>query len=378
MTRRHVILHIGTMKTGTTSIQQVFAKRRDDILAQGAYYPKTPGSQAHELLTYAAAGGQRGPKAGDAFWKGADPQMRLRQFRTEFEAEMRAVPEGVGRVILSDERFSFYLRSREHIAALKAILDPYFDSFAVVAYLRRQDSFLASRYAEQLRVGTVGEPDHRHKNPDRLQDYDYRWLLGNWAAVFGDAAVQPRIYERVTKGGFDSVKDFLVACGLDLTVSDDDRGARSNPSMNLSGQHVLREVGRQMQEQTEKTGLGGPLWRRISDSVTAALPGKGWLPTRAEAAAFMESFADGNEEVRARYFPDRASLFAGESESFPEQPVELNDRALFEAACRSLLEVATRAQKREGVITRTAAKAVAAATGKGPGAGKGPAGKPKG
>ncbi len=369
MVKRHVILHIGTMKTGTTSIQQVFAKRRDDILAQGACYPRSPGAQAHELLTYAAAAGQRGPKAGDTFWKGVEPQVRLRQFRTEFDAELRAVPDHVGRVILSDERFSFYLRSREHIAALKAILDPYFDTFTVIAYLRRQDSFLASRYAEQLRVGTVGEPDHRHKNPDRLQDYDYRWLLANWASVFGQEAMKPRIYERVTKGGFDSVKDFLVACGLDLTVSDDDRGARSNPSMNLSGQHVLREVGRQLQEQTEKAGLGGPLWRRISDSVTMALPGKGWLPTRDEAASFMERFSEGNEEVRARYFPDRSSLFADESAGFPEQPAEMSDRALFEAACRSLLEVAARAQKREGVITRTAAKAVAAA-GRKPAAGK--------
>ncbi len=375
MVKRHVILHIGTMKTGTTSIQQVFAKRRDDILAQGACYPKSPGAQAHELLTYAAAKGERGPRAGDAFWKGVDPQVRLRQFRTEFDAEMQSVPPGVGRVILSDERFSFYLRSREHIAALKAILDPYFDSFAVVAYLRRQDSFLASRYAEQLRVGTVGEPDHRHKNPDRLHDYDYLGLLDNWGAVFGEESVKPRIYERVTKGGFDSVKDFLGACGLDLIVSEDDRGARSNPSMNLSGQHVLREVGRQMQEQTEKTGLGGPLWRRISDSVTAALPGKGWLPTRTEAAAFMERFAESNEAVRARYFPDRASLFADESASFPEQPAEVSDRALFEAACRSLLEVATRAQKREGVITRTANKTVAAATGKKPAGKPNPPGK---
>ena len=362
MVKRHVIVHIGTMKTGTTSIQQVFAKRRNDILAQGAFYPKTPGAQAHELLTYAAAAGQRGPKAGDTFWKGVDPQVRLRQFRAEFEAELRSIPDHVSRVILSDERFSFYLRSREHISALKAFLDPYFDTFTVIAYLRRQDSFLASRYAEQLRVGTVGEPDHRHKDPDRLQDYDYRWLLANWAAVFGDTAMKPRIYERVTKGGFDSVKDFLVACNLDLTVSEDDRGARSNPSMNLSGQHVLREVGRQLQEQTEKTGLGGPLWRRISDSVTLALPGKGWLPTRAEAATFMERFSEGNEEVRARYFPDRASLFADESASFPEEPAAITDRALFEAACRSLLEVAARAQKREGVITRTAAKTVAAAT----------------
>ena len=197
-----VFLHIGTMKTGTTSIQQVFDLRRAELLAQHAYYPLSPGARAHELLTYAATEGRRGPPDTDPFWKGMDRQARLAAFRTDFDKEMREIPARVTKIIISDERFSFYLRTREEIAALKAMLTPYFENFTIIAYLRRQDSFLASRYSEQLRVGAVGEPDNRRELA-RLLDYDYQSLLDNWASVFGEKAIKPRLYERGEKGSFD-------------------------------------------------------------------------------------------------------------------------------------------------------------------------------
>jgi len=353
-----LILHIGTMKTGTTSIQQVFDVRRADMLAQGAYYPQSPGTRAHELLTYAATNGERGPRPDDPFWRGIDRTERLARFREEFAAEMAAIPPHVNRVVISDERFSFYLRTPAHLAALHAMLRPHFDNIEVVAYLRRQDSFLASRYAEQLRVGAVGEPDHKRDNAERMQDYDYRRLLEDWAAVFGAAAIKPRIYERGAHKTFDSVSDFMASCGIDLVVNPGDTGARSNPSMNLAGQQVLREVGSMLQKKTGARSVVGPLWRRISDAVTEALPGKGWMPTRAEAAEFMARFEDGNEAVRHRYFPDRATLFADDSANFPVDAAEIGPEAKFVAACAALLEVAERSQKREATLERAAAKAV--------------------
>lgn len=347
MTRRKAILHIGTMKTGSTAIQNVFDKLRPAILLQGSFYPRSPGGQAHELLTYAAAGGTRGPRPGEPFWRGQDSQARLANFRNEFRAEMAAIPDRVDQIIISDERFSFYLRTREHIAALRDMVAPFADSFEVVAYLRCQDSLLASRYSEMLRVGEVGEPDHLRENAERLQDYDYRWLLDNWASVFGQDAVKPRIYERGAGKSFDSVADFMAVCGLDLQDAIAGLTVQSNPSMNAAGQDVLREVGRQLQVKLNAQSVGGPLWRRISDTVTAVLPGKGWLPTRAEAAKYMAQFEAGNEAVRQRYFPERDTLFADESGDFPISPVPTSDHDRFDAACAALLAVAERSLLKE-------------------------------
>ncbi len=364
MRQRQIILHIGTMKTGTTSIQQVFGKHRAEIMAQGAFYPASPGQRAHELLTYTAAGGTKGPRKGDAFWRGADPEARMALFRQELDAELRGLPEEIDRIIISDERMSFFLRTREHIKALRDILEPYASAFRVIVYLRSQDSFLASRYSEQLRVGGVGEPDHRRDQPERLQDYDYRWLLNNWAAVFGEASITPRIYERSAGKSFDSVKDFFAACGLTPVEAAAEKEVLRNPSMNAEGQLVLREVGRLLQEQLGRQAVGGALWRRISDAVTAALPGKGWLPTKSEAAEFMTRFADINEDVRRRFFPERSTLFADESGAYPDEPMMIPAEAQFAAACKALLEVATHAQRREQAAERGVVKGEAPALAK--------------
>ncbi len=47
---RDLILHIGTSKTGSTSIQKVLARQRRALRTQGIVYPRSPGSERHELL----------------------------------------------------------------------------------------------------------------------------------------------------------------------------------------------------------------------------------------------------------------------------------------------------------------------------------------
>jgi hypothetical protein len=350
---REAIIHIGTMKTGSTSIQNVFNKYREQFLAQGALYSRSPGKTAHQLLTYAAAGRHRKDRnPEEPVWGGIDPDVRLAQFDVEFREEMENIPTHVDRVIFSDERLSFMLRNQEDIKPLRERLAPYFSKFTVIAYLRRQDSYLASRYSELLRVGAVGEPDHRRSNMMRLQEYDYQHLLDMWAGVFGEHSIKPRIYERGKDRNFDSVDDFIAACRIDLVVSPDDRARLSNPSMNMAGQEVLREVGRLLQRRTGNANVRGALWRSISHAVTKAVPGKGWLPTRQEAAEFMENFKASNDDVRRRFFPDRAALFADESASFPVEAMQISDRERFEAACAAFLEGMELALARERAAAR--------------------------
>jgi len=337
--QREAIIHIGTMKTGSTSIQNVFNKRRQEMLPQGAYYPRTPGSAAHILLTYAATKPRPNTRRPDAaIWKGMEPEARLAQFHTDFAHEMETLPQTVDRVIFSDERLSFSLREESEVAAVRKLLEPFFSRFTVIAYLRRQDSLLASRYSELLRVGSVGEPDHIRNVPEVLRDYDYSRLLRMWSAVFGQESVKPRLYERGANKSFDSVDDFMSACRLSINVPPNDPARAANPSMNAAGQEVLREVGRVMQERMNTKHVAGPLWRAVSNTITKALPGKGWLPTRDEAATFMARFTDSNEEIRRNYFPDRTTLFSDESANFPIEAPALTDRQRFEAACLALLE----------------------------------------
>jgi hypothetical protein len=61
---------------------------------------------------------------------------------------------------------------------------------------------------------------------------------------------------------------------------------------------------------------------RFIESVADERP---FLPARQEALRFYEPFREENEWIRARFFPDQATLF---DESFEHYPIEGSDQAL--------------------------------------------------
>ena len=54
-----LILHIGTAKTGTTTLQHWFASNRESLQAQGIYYPKSLGKVNHRALSIFAMNPER-------------------------------------------------------------------------------------------------------------------------------------------------------------------------------------------------------------------------------------------------------------------------------------------------------------------------------
>jgi hypothetical protein len=346
VTDRLAIIHIGTPKTGTTSIQLALKSIRNELPAQGAVYPRSPGSSGHMLLTAACADGPH--RAGDFVWDGIRPALRLAQFRAAFTHEMTNLPAQVDRVIFSDERLSTALQTSEQIGRLKTMLQPYFERFVVIVYLRRQDTLMASQYTQMLRSGMLQEPITLFDDVATRHYYSYDELLGAWEAVFGRAAVQPRIYERDASHDFDSVDDFLTACGLHFDGAALSRERAANQSINVAGQTILRETGRLLKERAGgKPEIHNLAWRAMTRAATQVLAGTGWTPTREEAMHFAEMFTGSNENVRRRYFPDRASLFSTDYSALPSAAPTATERELLDAACRTLVEALMVQIKRE-------------------------------
>jgi hypothetical protein len=345
--KREAIIHIGTPKTGSTSIQNVLTARQAELLAQGVFFPLSPTAKAggmHTYLTYAVAGGKL--SSGDGIWGGQAPADRLAQMRTELAAELTALPPHVDRVIFSDERLSSVMHTAEQMTTLRDFLAPYFDSFSVLVYLRRQDLLLASQYSQMLRMGSVRDPETSLTGKLKYY-YEYDRMLDVWASVFGDAAINLRIYERGPDGNFDSVQDFLSYCRVALDLSGIGKKASLNTSFDLAGQRIVRTVGRILQQRSGSKSVFGPAWNTLAGATTKALPGRGWSPTRAEAIEFMRRFEAGNELVRARFCPDRPSLFSTDFSNLPELREELSPDSYFDGACRVLAETLLVLEARE-------------------------------
>jgi len=201
-TKKRLVLHIGTHKTGTTSIQYWFANHGASLARQGAYYPdlyagkNNPGQHFVAAAVTAAT-----EKRGDA------PALASRV--TALVEQLCAAPGHVAMV--SSELFS--------------VIDPapIADVFAefdceVFCILRRQDEFLESMYRELvkssffdgdkdefLKIVLAGEPltiftDNAKNTLKGVLPFDYAAMLDRWAAIFGADKVHALAYDDQASG----------------------------------------------------------------------------------------------------------------------------------------------------------------------------------
>jgi hypothetical protein len=185
------------------------------------------------------------------------------------------------------------------------------------------------------------------KGPEALRAYDYAALLDLWARVFGEAAVQPRVFERESLLNGDVVDDFLAFCGVALDVPRDDPDRQSNLSLTPGGIALVRAMAEAMGGRPDGASV---LWRRFVQQANEHLPGQGWRPDPGQAAAFLARFDAVNEAVRRRWFPDRPTLFAPPSAApaaAPAGPPPIDRAAALEAACALILRETTAAMTRE-------------------------------
>lgn len=333
---REIILHIGISKTGTSSIQRALAAVRPALGAAGIHYASSPGHANHGLLpmSLVPTGALRG--FNPLLWEGIGPEARLARFRAEFAAEMAALPAAARRVVFSAEQCAGLLNSPARVAALRELLAPHAAAFRVIVYLRRQDRHFASGYVQSMRVGHVVPPGFGPGGEDGL--YDYAALLDRWAGVFGAAAVTPRIFEPESLAGGDAVDDFLAAIGAPGIVPAGAPERRSNLSITPGAIALVLALAEGLRG--TRPGVLSPdslLWRRVMQRVSEVLPGPGWRPAPAEARAYLARFEPTNEAVRARWFPQRARLFAPVEEAGAAAAMELGPAAALDAAGALLL-----------------------------------------
>jgi len=305
---RHLWLHIGLPKTGTTSIQRALGGRRAALLRQGIAYPNSRGGAVQILLHRAALPRSR---AGTG------------NFLPLLTAEIGALPDTVHSVILSAEQCSLALAGERQIAQLHDLLAPMFSSMHVIVYLRRQDTHAASLYGQALRRGRIEVPDLDRIATEFASMYDYNALLRSWAAVFGSASIKPRIFEPASLQGADAVVDFFAACGAQEALDGTNPARDDNPSMNVQGQALLFALGRHLQRENGKPNVNSAVWRRLNAIVTELCPGRGWQPDRRTGAAFMARYTVSNEATRAAWFPERTQLFRSDFDALPENQVDV-------------------------------------------------------
>lgn len=278
--KNRLILHIGSHKTGTTSIQGWLHDKRHDLESHGvSFVTAPPEAHLHRVLGFVdpsslVPGGMHV----------IDPDGLAESFANAACAT----------VVASSENFSFFFEKRS-IEALRDITETHFEQVVIVTYLRRQESHAVSHHQEGAKPLRRAEEQLFGFAPTALPDMspdldlylDYEQRIGMWIDVFGRENVIVRPFDRARMAGGDVQQDFAEIAKLDgvgLEQRDD-----LNTSLGLSG----ATVGHMMNARPLSSPLKARILARLPDDPPL-------LPSQAEACAFYARYKQGNIRLNAR------------------------------------------------------------------------------
>jgi len=207
-----MVLHIGTHKTGTTTIQKFVDRHRKKLANRGFWYPNyriilRPGQYAHQDLAHGFAGQST---------KRIDYDLARK-----FIKKICAQGADYDTVFLSSEPFYRHTfpetkeGSPDYWKNRRAYVERVGDAFggadvSIVAVVRRQDHFAQSLYNENLKVTRYARALEDFFE-DKFPLFQYGEQFKIWADLFG--AVNVMIFEDLVAAPRDLAKEFLQRVG---------------------------------------------------------------------------------------------------------------------------------------------------------------------
>jgi hypothetical protein len=188
---KRIVLHIGSPKSGTTTLQHLLVKFEDELLREGVLYPRSGrtagGAGAHHLLC-SSVRGVYSPLNGHRPWSDFLEELGRAEART---------------IVISSEEFGRC--SESEVLRVRQYLEAY--PVTVLVYLRNPLKFMVSWYKQNVKMGHYGGTFGSFiREQHHVCDYGRR--LERWVKVFGQEQMMVRIYDKV-KSAPSLEEDFL-------------------------------------------------------------------------------------------------------------------------------------------------------------------------
>jgi len=298
-------VHIGTEKTGTTTLQSMANSNRPVLASHGLLYPLAPGKQNHAgLAVYALKSGGRPGLRYTARLRGDDDVAAYRQsVMTRLREEI--FDSGCPRVLLSNEHLSSRLRNTDAVLRLVEGLRTISDDIRVLIYLRPQYELVVSSYSTSVKSGRA--------TPIRLERsahehyYNYDKILELWEKAVGIENIQVRRFLPREFVGGTLISDFFTALGMAVPAELEVPGPR-NRSLDANTLEFLRIVNENMPKFVD--GDINEARAEILAGLQRISSGAKFMVSGAALAEIDTTFATSNQAVAERYFPGGGPLFS--------------------------------------------------------------------
>lgn len=308
MKTKTLYIHIGTPKTGTTSIQRFCMGNSEALENRGYVYPIFP-------VTFPTVSQPRNGHFLIGVVKDEDGNRLEAEEKRIFLECMERVKDLLGvfdAVILSDESIwrSMDVERKNLLEALKEEAEKGGYQVRMIVYLRRQDDFICSLWNQIIKgkLCSVSE--------ERFEDYlekinldirlDYYEKLEKIAAVIGKENVIVRRFERDSFAGGSIYSDFLSAIGIPdmdgFSIQQDVRNLRLEGNMP----EIKRALnGLPQMAQWETQEFFRSILRECSDISAKNYPCS--MFSKEEAEEFLGRYQEGNRRIAREYLKEEGT-----------------------------------------------------------------------
>lgn len=321
------IVHIGTEKTGTTSIQGLLYLNRKKLRKAGFHFLQCAGPMNSRAIPAYCLGDD----SFDDFFRDngittAEAKEKFRAtFRRDFEQEIRELPDSIHTVIISSEHLHSRIRSVEEMDKVHELLTSSFDEIRIICYLREQAATCTSFYSTYIKTGgteSLKKVLKRCKPGNPYFNYDS--MLANWERCFGIGSLDINLFSSNHFLNGNLLDDFAAKIDSSLVGTLDQNVDDGNESLVPSGQALARTLNVLFPDDPDRPKVR-EFREKCMELVVQALAGRGQQPDFASKQMIYRLFQSSNEEIRLKFFPTIDVLFPPPADvATPDAAVDQN------------------------------------------------------
>lgn len=294
---KKLYLHIGTGKTGSTSIQNTL----NNVCLGDVYFSYR--------------------KKASKFINNIDSIIDHLKTRDE-----QVIIYSIEWLFIAQKNFL-----KELAEKLKGSFDVY-----IVMYIRRQDEFLISSYQQNTKKrtgkpasGSISLPTNYNKN--RI---DYLTICRKWSDIFSKEKMIVRVFSKEALLEGCVVKDFARVVGIPIKESEIIRSNESIGKVAFKLAHIVK-----------KYDVNPDIYRKIIFDAPSSYKA---LPSRADAEAFYRDYIVSNKKLKQEFSiqSDYDTLFSDDFSIYPEIRTDQWDEESAELALLHLCEVLLKNQQK--------------------------------
>lgn len=303
-----LLLHIGTTKTGSSSIQYFCKTNRERLRNLGVAYPSFPGVENHRGITVYAVDYARSKDLNRQIGNDTAEQCSAYKeaFVEGFDNELRTFA-GAKTFVLSSEHLHSRCTTLESIGRLKEFLCSRFEKISVLCYLRPQIEHAVSLYSTLLRHGyqeTLEEFLEDKMSQPNNPYFNFKKFLSPWVDIFGKDRLKVKLYDDTRQLKRGVLSDFQSEIGVDVNSEEFAYTPRRSVSNSQEAEVVLLTRNRALEKSKRPEGFDAALANLISNH----LPGSPRMPDIELAKRFQAKFEESNTWIAREWFDSREVL----------------------------------------------------------------------